>query len=124
MPGSWPTPAAIMSGVVPFAVGISGSAPCSSSTRITSVSFARAAMRNGVPPVMLPRCPLTLMPKPGVRLVRALGSAPWSRSALTVRSRSAAWSPPKMLHWLPSATPFERSFSSVSHSPAAQCRGV
>src|SRR5690606_16978304 len=45
-----PTPAAAMSAVVPFAVGIDGSAPSSSSVRMSGTSQAFAASRNGVAP--------------------------------------------------------------------------
>ena len=123
MPGSWPMPAACISGVVPSTVGMNGSAPASSSARITGRSFALAAIANAVAPRMFPRWPFTWMWNPGVRAVWRSGSAPCSRNALTMRSRSAACSPPNGLHWLPSATPLERSFSSVSHFPAAQCSG-
>ena len=59
MPGSWPTPAACISAVVPSRVGMNGSAPAASSSRITGRSFALAAITNGVEPRMFPRCPFT-----------------------------------------------------------------
>ena len=40
-----------------------------------------------------------------------------------MRRRPGACRPPNGLHRLPSATPLERSFNSVSHFPAAQCSG-
>ena len=45
------TPAAAISGVVPAAVAMFGSAPCASSNRIAARSPAAAARKNGVCPV-------------------------------------------------------------------------